>query len=373
VRIVLVNLAYDTTITEPSSLLDRYHSLTGMGQALSAAGAHVSVVQRFSREGTCDRDGVRYHFIVDSSPAALQPSASSSETAAVVRAADPDVVHINGLMFPAVVSALRDTLPRARIVVQDHSGMAAPKLLDRLLHSSWHGLRQADAYSFTAAAHAAEWRARGLLKDDAPVFEIVEASTTLSPSGRQAARERAQLTGDPLILWVGRLNENKDPLTVVRGLGDAFHAMRDARACMVYSNGTLEGQVRRAAGVAPDLRERITFVGRVPYERMSLYYSAADFFVSGSRQEGSGYALIEAMACGVVPVVTDIPPFRVIAGDCGVRWTAGNSASLRDALVDAARFDRVNESARVRERFLHELTWDAIAKKTLAAYRTLRG
>ena len=48
---------------------------------------------------------------------------------------------------------------------------------------------------------------------------------------------------------------------------------------------------------------------------MPNYYGAADVFVSGSHSEGSGYALIEAMSAGVVPVVTDIPSFRAIAGD----------------------------------------------------------
>ena len=369
----MVNLAYDTTVHEPSSLLDRYHSLSDFARALAAAGATVTVVQRFSCTGTLERDGVDYHFVSDDHPPLLPTAAVSPETLVVVRASGVDLVHLNGLMFPAMVSALRAELPRTLIVVQDHSGISAPRFLNRLRDASWRGLKRADAYSFTASVYAEEWRDRGLLKHDAPVFEIVEASTTLAPAPRDTAREHLNIGGSPLVLWVGRLNENKDPLTVVRGLERAFEEMPDARACLVYSEGALESSVRKVVSASPCLRERVTFAGRVPYERMPLYYGAADLYVSGSHREGSGYALIEAMACGLIPVVTDIPSFRVIARDCGVRWTAGDASSLRDALLTAAGLGREAERVRARKQFMLELSWHAIATKTLAQYRTLLG
>ena len=62
---------------------------------------------------------------------------------------------------------------------------------------------------------------------------------------------------------------------------------------------------------------------------MPNYYSAADVFISGSHYEGSGYALIEAMSAGLVPIVTDIPSFRSIAGDCGERWQPGDARRIR--------------------------------------------
>lgn len=368
-----MNLAYDAAVGDPAALVDRYPTLTGLAAALADAGAGVNVVQRFSFEARLTRDGADYHFVTDSAPPFPPPSSTAQPIVDAVRAASPDVVHVNGLMFPAMVAALREALPAARIVVQDHAGIGAPGLIDRMLDSSWRGLAKADAYSFTARENADRWRDAGLLNQDAPIFEIVEASTTLAPAPRQDARARTQLAGNPLILWVGRLNTNKDPLTVLHGIDDAFDELPDARVCMVFSDATLEAEVRRLVAGSPRLQSRLAVAGRVAHEDMPLYYSAADFYVSGSHQEGSGYALIEAMTCGLIPIVTDIPSFRVIAGDCGVRWKAGDAASLRDALVQASRFDRAAESARVRGRFMLELSWDAIAARTLAAYRTLTG
>ena len=83
----------------------------------------------------------------------------------------------------------------------------------------------------------------------------------------------------------------------------------------------------RCTGIArdPRLAARVRVVGAVAASQMAAYYSAADIFVSASHREGSGYAAIEAMACGAVPVLTDIPSFRVLTanGRVGALWQQG--------------------------------------------------
>ncbi len=46
-----------------------------------------------------------------------------------------------------------------------------------------------------------------------------------------------------------------------------------------------------------------------------MYYNSADYFVLGSHYEGSGFSLVEAMSCGVIPIVTDIPSFRMMTNN----------------------------------------------------------
>ncbi len=64
----------------------------------------------------------------------------------------------------------------------------------------------------------------------------------------------------------------------------------------------------------PRLRDRVQLLGRVPHLRIEQLMCAADIFVLGSHREGSGYSLIEALSCGLPPVVTDIPSFRALTG-----------------------------------------------------------
>jgi glycosyltransferase involved in cell wall biosynthesis len=119
------------------------------------------------------------------------------------------------------------------------------------------------------------------------------------------------------------------------------------------------------------LRDRVTLAGRVSRAELPNYYSAADVFVSGSHAEGSGYALIEAMSAGVIPVITDIPSFRVIAGDSGVRWPAGDAAALAVALRTMCARNLAEERARVTAQHDRVLSWEAIARRTLDAYQAL--
>jgi glycosyltransferase involved in cell wall biosynthesis len=369
VRILQLNLAFDGGVSEPSALLDRYRTLTGWSDALVSAGASVTVVQRFAKDNEVVRGSVRYRFVDDDGPALPSPSHAAAAVVEAVAVASPDVVHINGLMFPAMVQQVRSVCPRAAIVLQDHAGMAPPGAFQRLRDRSWAGLKEADAWSFTAVEHAQPWRDAGLL-GDVPVFEILEASASLAPLPRDRAIALTGLSGAPSLLWVGRLNANKDPMTVLSGFERSLSALPDARLYMIYSDATLEPDVRARLARSPRLADRVALLGRVPFDRIPEYYSAADVFVSGSHREGSGYALIEAMSCGAIPVVTDIPSFRAIAGECGRRWRAGHADGCAEAL-SAVASDPGSARAMAQDRFARHLSWTAIGRRTMDAYRSL--
>ncbi len=199
-----------------------------------------------------------------------------------------------------------------------------------------------DAFLFAADEHADgvaagrlhRRRSAGVSGDagelDAAAFDGSRASA--------AAREESGVSGSPAVLWVGRLNANKDPLTVLDGFERALPDLPDATLTMIFGTGELFEEVRARIARSPALSARVRLAGVVPHERMAAFYSAADLFVVGSHHEGSGYSLMEACACGAVPVVTDIPTFRLLtgAGAVGALWTPGDAADCARALVDVA-------------------------------------
>ena len=93
-------------------------------------------------------------------------------------------------------------------------------------------------------------------------------------------------------------------------------------------------------------------------------------FVVGSHHEGSGYALMEALACGAMPVVTDIPTFRLLTADgtLGALWTPGDAGDCARALV-AAPPESDAERERVADHFARELSWDAVGRRAVEIYR----
>jgi glycosyltransferase involved in cell wall biosynthesis len=373
--VVQVNYAYDKALTDVDALLARYFTLTGWSDALVRAGAGpVAVVQRFHRDAEVVRNGVDYVFRRAAIPAA-------------VAARRPDVAHVNGLIFPARTWMLRRALgSAAALVVQSHSDGGAigrdPAL--RLLGRATRGA--VDAFLFAADEHAAAWREVGLLARDQPAYQVMPASSTLQPfdkaqgrpfdqaqgkpTARAAAREASGVDGSPAILWVGRLNANKDPLTVLDGFERALPDLPDATLTMIFGTGELFEEVRVRIARSAALSARVRLAAAVPHERMAAFYSAADLFVVGSRHEGSGYSLMEACACGAVPVVTDIPTFRLLtgAGAVGALWTPGDATDFARALVDVARRDLGAERANLADHFARELSWDAVGDRALAIY-----
>jgi glycosyltransferase involved in cell wall biosynthesis len=123
----------------------------------------------------------------------------------------------------------------------------------------------------------------------------------------------------------------------------------------------------------PTLRDRVHLLGRVPHARIEQLMRAADVFVLGSHREGSSFALIEALATGLTPVVTDIPSLRALTRDgaVGALWRRGDSRALAHALRAAAGARGSRARAVVRAHFETELSSAALGRKLSAAYRAL--
>jgi glycosyltransferase involved in cell wall biosynthesis len=364
-RILLLNCSYDTDLTSPDDLLNRYTTLTGWSDALLAAGASsVSVLQRFASNAHVVRHDVEYRFRkvpIGGWPRLLGRTVSEL---------NPDVVHINGLIFPWQAWWLRRALPaRCVIVMQDHGGVEPSRNPCRWIMQRV-GLGVADAFLFSAVELAAPWQSARHIAPHQSVFAVMESSTTMRPLPSDQAREMSGVLGSPAMLWVARLNANKDPLTVLEGFERALCDLPDAHLTMIYSSEEFLAQVQTRIARSPRLTSHVCLRGYVTHDRLAEFYSAADLFLLGSHREGSGYALIEALACGATPIVTDIPSFRVLSGNgaIGAVWPVGDAKALADSLVDHGSRDLIAARAAVLNHFERELRWSVVGRRAMAAY-----
>ena len=376
-KVVQVNYAYAAHVSDHAALLDTYETLTGWSEAVARAGAEVSVVQAFHYDAKLSRNGIEYVFCADERPSdglSRRGWRRPRALEAAVIAASPDVIHVNSLEFAPEIWLLRRALAsHVALVVQDHAN-AVPRSFSLKGAVRRRLLAAADAFLFTATEQSVPWRANGFISDRQRVYTVLESSTSLKPMDRETARSISRTEGRPSVLWVGRLNAIKDPMTVLQGFERVLASLPDAVLTMVYGEDDLLPAVRRRVSESPALARTVRLVGRVPHSQMAAFYSAADLFVLGSAHEGSGYSLIEACACGVVPVVTNIPSFRVITnkGTIGVLWPHGDAAACASALGDAARRDLSEERRRVLNHFDHQLSWPVVGADALAIYRDVR-
>lgn len=134
-------------------------------------------------------------------------------------------------------------------------------------------------------------------------------------------------------LWVGSLVSRKDPLSIVR----AMKAVTDPDLVMIFvGGGHLENQCRREA----QRDKRIRFTGHIG--GVAPYLGAADFFVSSSRSEGMPNAVLEAVACGLRVILSDIDPHRELVEL--VPW-AGELFALEDTQALGSAISRTSPHA----------------------------
>src|SRR5262245_48975059 len=102
---------------EPGQLLDAWHSLGDIAQAVASQGARVTVIQASRVAGRIERDDVVFHFVAPRDGAL----AHAPSFRALLNEAGADVIHVHGLNFARDVIALRAHAPRTPVLLQDHA------------------------------------------------------------------------------------------------------------------------------------------------------------------------------------------------------------------------------------------------------------
>jgi glycosyltransferase involved in cell wall biosynthesis len=367
--VLQVSFFADRARRAPERLLADWHSLGDIAESVAAEGNRVTVVQASHVPGHIRRHGVDYHFIVPPSAGSLAGTPAFRER---FTAAGPQVVHVHGLGFARDVLSLRAMAPRTPILLQDHADRP-PRLWRRFLWA--RGVAAADGVSFCARAQAREFQRPGLLPASLRVFEIPESTSHFMPGDRDAARAETGVRGDPAVLWVGHLDRNKDPLTVLDGVHAALDKLPNLMLWCCFGSAPLLDAVRARLAAQPRLAQCVRLVGLVPHARIEQFMRAADLFVLGSHREGSSFSLIEALATGLWPVVTDIPSLRALTGDgaVGKLWRCGDAGSLSAALLDDAERRDDGTRRRVRRHFDDFLSHAAVGRRFSEAYRELTG
>lgn len=347
----------------PDEVFHHWPSLPNVAEAVHGNDTRVSVIQLARRATHVERRGVDYRFA--SIDGAERPADRGRVVARLLASLDVDVIHVNGLSFGEETFALAGDLPQLPIVLQDHANRP-PRWWRRPLWRRWYGV--ASGVAFTALEQARPFIEAGLFGPSMPLFAIPESSSHFTPGSRAQARLETGLHGDPCVLWVGHLNRNKDPLTMLEGVAQAVTHLPGLQLWCAFGSSPLMDDVRRCIDGDARLAGRVHLMGKVDHVRVESLMRAADLYISASHVEGSGYALLEAMACGATPVVTDIPSFRAFTanGSVGQLWPRGDAAGLAGALVGAVMTGLPRK--RVRSHFDASLSFDTVGRLWRQAY-----
>lgn len=119
-------------------------------------------------------------------------------------------------------------------------------------------------------------------------------------------REQYNLGDSPLIISSRALMPNYNNDTIIRCLPEVLKEVPLVKIMFVYGFRDRESEMKR---LATDLGvdNSTIFVGPVDYQEMPHYFAASDVCLSVPSSDSSPRAVYEAMACGVPPILSDLP------------------------------------------------------------------
>lgn len=255
---------------------------------------------------------------------------SSADPRAYLRLADylrdvsPTVLHVHPNIAGAAGRVVARLVDVPVLVTTEHSVHGRFVPLKNLVNGGTNWLNDAViSNSYATACEFRRWE-RGLLALAGTTPQVIYNG--IRP---EVIPAREEWQGDEVVIGtVGRLVDVKN-----------HHRLIEAAAPLLGADTTLEiigGGPNRSQLVALAERENVSefveFAGAL--SRDDVYNKLTDFdvFAFPSLAEGFGVAVVEAMAAGVPPVVSDIPALRELVGEAGYYVNPKEIGDIRTGL-----------------------------------------
>ncbi len=257
-----------------------------------------------------------------------------------------DVVHVHGVDFAFDYLSMTRWLHRKPMVACTHGGFFHTSFAQRAKKVFFHCVTRCTArgYCRILASSANDGEMFRQVVPDERV-RVIENGVDVEKFADASSPKLA-----PTLIYVGRWSVNKglpatlDLLATLRRVdpawrlivaGREFDLDRDALAAMAQEKGVSDALTLMPNPSNVEIRRAI---------------GQASYSVCLSRHEGFGLAAIEAMSAGLVPVLSEIPPFRRLAAESGIPLLVPDDAEDAAARVVERHHQLQARHASVRAR-----------------------
>lgn len=279
-----------------------------------------------------------------------------------------DLLHVHGIDFFYDYLALTRPLHGKPMLVSTHGGFFHTDYASRLKKLWFQTLTRASALAYARVVATSE--------NDGRLFAQVVAPSRLRVIENGVDVDKYAGQGNPApgrtLLYFGRWSANKGLMETLDLLAALAAQDPDWRLLLAGRAYDIDEAGLRQVIAARCLQDRVRLHVSPSQQQLRELIRQAQFFVCLSRHEGFGIAAVEAMSAGLLPVLSDIPPFvRLHAGSGqGVlvdRTDARAAAARVQVLAVAADADFAQRRASAMA-FATRFDWRHVAGRYLDEY-----
>lgn len=284
----------------------------------------------------------------------------------VIRRIKPDIIHAGPIQTVGLLAALSGFHP---LLIMSW-GFDLMKDVDRGPLWRWatkYVLESATYFTSDCEATRQKAIVYGMNPDRTVVFPWGVDLKHFSPQTRETAIGNSR--GFTLLC-----NRSWEPNYGVDILAKAFVRVARERpdVSLILLAGGSQGPLLRQILTSGGLIERVHFGGQISQTELPRYYRMADLYISPSHVDGSSVSLMEALACGLPALVSDIPANKewVTDGKNGWIFPDGNADTLASLILRVAENRKelrgVSRAARIVAE--ERADWNKNFQKLLLAY-----
>ncbi len=279
-----------------------------------------------------------------------------------------DIIHAHShLFFSTNLCALVRKLGSPRLVITNHGliSQTVPLWVHKIYIptiAKWT-FKSADKIICYTEKEKSMLEKLGIDPDKILVIHNGTDTDTFVPCGKEKNNNQ--------ILWIGRFTPGKG----VEYLIDAFNILLkeypDFKLLMIGRGHLKENIEQKIRDL--NLSKNIIIREFIPNSELPEIYQNSDIFVLPSLNEGVPRTILEAMACGIPVVCTELPQLVDVVDGCGLLVPVKDSQALAEGILRiisdrdlAQKFGRNG-----RDKVVENYSWEDTVKKTVQLYEEL--
>jgi glycosyltransferase involved in cell wall biosynthesis len=278
--------------------------------------------------------------------------------------------HLDVFFAPGYTAPLFSHVPLV-VAIHDVSFAAHPEWF-----SAREGLRRriltrrvaAAARAITTLSEFSKRELIELLGVPADKIRIVRPGITLPNPAPGSMHSAPRVTHHaPRVLYVGSILNRRHVPDLIRAFARVVRSHADAALDLVGDDRSYPREDIVAAIAREHLSDRVRWHQYVTDAELNGLYSAARAFAFLSEYEGLGLTPLEALACGVPPVLLDTPIAHESCGGAALYVSKGDIQGTAVALEQLLFSDAVRQSVlAAAPAVLERYDWQQAAQQTLA-------